>query len=570
MAEEQYLLSGMLPRPRPFSAEEEEALPTSPLLRSSVRDLDSLRARPSFLQRLVRAITFGGSEDCDVGVDAPRKASLRGLRSPSRAEQDSDLSEHGVFGLTARSGLLSTWRVLLVQASPLIASFLLDVLGDIITLTYAGNYTKDLAHRSSIFAGIALSNVLANVTGVSMMYGMGSVLETVASQHNGARRFKEVGFALQRSVLVLAAMSLFIAPLWYFAGDLCRLAGIDPLACDTAETFLRIRLLVLPAIVLHISFEFYTMAVGVFLPSMYSGVVYNSVLLLINYLSINVYGLGHECLAYSLVFSMYVSVLFQIGISLLYSRVRRTLQRPSWEALNEWGEFVSLGVSATVMLCSEWWAYEIMALMAAELGADSLSAESILIQTEYLAFIFPLCIGYAITSVVGNSLGSGDIALSKLIGKHALYIILVVEVVIGLGVFILSPPWISFIIEDNQVRLIAHNAVPLLSYYAFMDCFQGVASGVLKGAGKQFIGAVLNVISFYVLALPMAAVFGFVFGWGVNGLLMGFCFGTTFQTFILAFILIFKIDYVYSGVGSHSENAKAVTNNVSQHALEKV
>ena len=222
------------------------------------------------------------------------------------------------------------------------------------------------------------------------------------------------------------------------------------------------------------------------------------------------------------------------------------------------------------MLCSEWWAYEIMALMAAELGADSLSAESILIQTEYLAFIFPLCIGYAITSVVGNSLGSGDIALSKLIGKHALYIILVVEVVIGLGVFILSPPWISFIIEDNQVRLIAHNAVPLLSYYAFMDCFQGVASGVLKGAGKQFIGAVLNVISFYVLALPMAAVFGFVFGWGVNGLLMGFCFGTTFQTFILAFILIFKIDYVYSGVGSHSENTKAVTNHVPQHALEKV
>lgn len=304
------------------------------------------------------------------------------------------------------------------------------------------------------------------------------------------------------------------------------------------------------------------MAVGVFLPSMYSGVVYNSFLLLINYISINVYRLGHEYLAYSLVVSMYISLLFQIGISLLYNRVRRTLQRPSREALQGWGEFVSLGISATVMLCSEWWAYEIMALMAAELGADSLSAESILIQTEYLAFIFPLCIGYAITSLVGNSLGSGNIALSRLIGTHALYIILVVEVVIGVGVFILAPPWISFIIEDSDVRLIAHNAVPLLSYYAFMDCFQGIASGVLKGAGKQFIGAILNVISFYLLALPMAAVFGFVMGWGVNGLLMGFCFGTTFQTFILAYILIFKINYVYSGVGngvisSHIENSSS-------------
>lgn len=213
MSEDQYLLVGMLPRPRPglVAEDPEEPLPSSPLLRSSVRDLDGLRANPGILQRLVDAITQG-DEDVDTGVrDTAKKTSLRGLRNPSsdprpkiaaKTEVESDHSEHGVFGLTPHSSLLSTWRVLLVQATPLIASFLLDVLGDIITLTYAGNYTKDELHRSSIFAGIALSNVLANVTGVSIMYGMGSVLETIASQHNGARRYKEVGFALQRAVLV--------------------------------------------------------------------------------------------------------------------------------------------------------------------------------------------------------------------------------------------------------------------------------------------------------------------------------------------------------------------------------
>ena len=64
------------------------------------------------------------------------------------------------------------------------------------------------------------------------------------------------------------------------------------------------------------------------------------------------------------------------------SHLRLLINYLSYEALNEWGEFMFLDVSATAMLCcSEWRAYEIMALTAAELGADSFSAESIIIQT---------------------------------------------------------------------------------------------------------------------------------------------------------------------------------------------
>jgi MATE family multidrug resistance protein len=387
---------------------------------------------------------------------------------------------------------------------------------------------------------------MANVTGISIMYGMGSVLETIGSQLNGARRYKEVGHALQRSCLILAAVGLAVVPLWLYAGAFCRYSDIDAVTCDTTEVFLRIRLVSLPGVVLHICYEFYLMAVGVFLPSMYSGIAYNLLLLVFNHLFINVLGLGYQYLAHSLVLSMYLSVLLQVGVSIRHPNVQRTMQRPSWEALKQWGEFVSLGVSATIMLCAEWWAYEILALMAARLGSDSLSAESILVQTEYLAFVVPLCLGYAITSLVGNSIGAGDVALSRLIAKHAMYIILVVEICVGLCVYFLSPPWIAFLIQDENVQRIAHKAVPLLSYYAFMDCFQGIASGVLKGAGKQVIGALVNLVAFYALALPMAYVFCFVFRLGVNGLLMGFCFGTTFQTIFLWYLLTFREDYVYS------------------------
>ena len=90
----------------------EEESPTDPaeeplltlLLLSSVSNLDIPGARPGFLQRLVTAISFDQSEDAD-GVKAPRP------------DQDSDLSEHTVLGLTATGrGFSSPGRCCLCRA----------------------------------------------------------------------------------------------------------------------------------------------------------------------------------------------------------------------------------------------------------------------------------------------------------------------------------------------------------------------------------------------------------------------------------------------------------------------
>ena len=47
--------------------------------------------------------------------------------------------------------------------------------------------------------------------------------------------------------------------------------------------------------------------------------------------------------------------------------------------------------------------------------------------------------------------------------------------------------------------------------------FQGVCSGVLVGCGKQHLGAIVNLVGYYFLALPLAILLS-VSGWDLSGM----------------------------------------------------
>ena len=55
------------------------------------------------------------------------------------------------------------------------------------------------------------------VSWFSILYGMTSAVETLASQLNGAKRYSEVGMVLQRSYVVLACFMVPVLVAWSVA-----------------------------------------------------------------------------------------------------------------------------------------------------------------------------------------------------------------------------------------------------------------------------------------------------------------------------------------------------------------
>lgn len=196
--------------------------------------------------------------------------------------------------------------------------------------------------------------------------------------------------------------------------------GIEDNVCLVIQRYIRIRSLTLPIDVVNISFEKYLMSIGVVKPSMWSNISFNVSLLLLNYYFVQILRLDYTCLAYSWVISTYLMAAVQWGLSWNHPSVQRTLQPWSNDALKGWRQFIALGVPGTVMLCSEWWAYEILSLFASFKGTTALAAQAIILQTASLVFMIPLGLGVASASLVGNAIGAKRRALAIQLGIYPL------------------------------------------------------------------------------------------------------------------------------------------------------
>jgi MATE family multidrug resistance protein len=298
--------------------------------------------------------------------------------------------------------------------------------------------------------------------------------------------------------------------------------------------------------VFNVSYENYLIAIGVMEPSMWAELTVNVGVLILNILFVYYYKFGYESLAWSWVISVYLSGVVHLILSWNYPAVQRTLRPWTKDALKDWGQFISLGLPGTIMLCSEWWAYEILVLFASMLGTEEVAAQSIILQCASLAFMIPCGLGEATTSLVGNALGARRNELAIRVSKLSLWMILAVELVLGALVLYGGVYFINLCTPDEVVRNMAAESLPFLALFTIVDGLQGVAAGILKGAGRQSICAFFNVISFYVIGLPMAFLLCFHTVLKVNGLMMGIAIGASFQVTISIFLIFLRESFVFT------------------------
>lgn len=71
----------------------------------------------------------------------------------------------------------------------------------------------------------------------------------------------------------------------------------------------------------------------------------------------------------------------------------------------------------------------------------------------------------------------------------------------------------------------AAKLLPIVGAYVVLDSFQCMIQGVLRGSGKQSLGAIVAMVGFYVVTLPTAYAFAFPLDWGLTGLWVGMSCG---------------------------------------------
>uniref|UniRef100_A0A8C5T838 Solute carrier family 47 member 2 n=1 Tax=Malurus cyaneus samueli TaxID=2593467 RepID=A0A8C5T838_9PASS len=185
----------------------------------------------------------------------------------------------------------------------------------------------------------------------------------------------------------------------------------------------------------------------------------------------------------------------------------------SRECLLEWDSFTSLAIPSMLMMCIEWWTYEIGSFLIGLLSVVELSVQSIIYE---VSVVIPLGLGTAASVQVGNALGAGDYETAKRSSTTSL-ICTVFCVIVG-AILASTKNVLGYIFtKDPEIADLVSWVMPIYIVFHLFEALTGACSGVLRGIGKQKFGAILNGVTYYGVGLPLSAVLLFAAKIGVIG-----------------------------------------------------
>ncbi|CAH1269322.1 SLC47A1 [Branchiostoma lanceolatum] len=409
---------------------------------------------------------------------------------------------------------------------------------------------------------VTLAISVVNVTGISLGFGLGTACDTLMAQTFGSENKMRVGIILQRSILILLLCCFPCWSLYMNTEKLLLLIHQDPEVARLAGEFVTLFIPALPGVFLFLLATKYLSTQGIVYPAMFINLAVNILNVPANYLCISYFGWGVRGAAIATGVTQYLLCFFMF----LYIRVRKLhLQTwPGWKSdcLQEWGVYIRLAVAGLLMVCLEWWTYEIGTLLTGLIGTVDLAAQGILITINSLNYMIPMSLGIAASIRVGNELGAGNPVQAKLAAKVSICTFCCYAVFATI-ILLSSRHVIGYVFSsDKEVVSLIGEVLPIVCVTQLADTVQAGCAGILRGCGKQKLGAIITFTGFYLLGLPFVAIFMFVLHLGVKGLYFGLGMATIFQC-VCFLITIARMDWKQESLKAQSMAGIKAEENVS-------
>ena len=377
---------------------------------------------------------------------------------------------------------------------------------------------------------------------VGILFG----LDPIVAQAHGAGQGDVAGRALQRGIVLALLLTIPLALLWLGSERFLIAMGQEPALAKLAQSYTWVQIPSLPFFLAYHALRQYLQGREIVRPALFVMVLANLVHVAANYALI----FGHwGSPALGLVGAGIATSLTRVAVlgGMLFFTLAFDLHAGAWvpwsRAALSWPELrriLALGIPVGVQTSLEVWAFSGAALLAGRLGATALAAHSIVLNMAALSFMMPLGVSLAAATRVGNLLG----ARRPEDAQRAAW------VAIGLGTGVMAVSAVAFVAfrhwlprlytpEPDVIALCAA-ILPIAAAFQLFDGAQVAGCGVLRGMGRTRPAAVFNLISYWVLGLPIGAWLGLRAGFGLAGIWWGLCLGLAVVATLLIGYVQFK------------------------------
>lgn len=370
-------------------------------------------------------------------------------------------------------------------------------------------------------AAVSLAISVINVTGISIGMGLASACDTLVSQTFGGGNHMRIGVILQKAILILL---LACFPCWAILVNtepILLAVRQEPEVARLAQQYVKIFMPALPATFMFNLELRYLQNQGITWPPVITGVVVNILNAFINYIVIFVLNLGVTGSAVASCVSEFAMVLI-LWVYIVCKGVHKASWGGwSWDCLQDWGSYMHLAIPSMVMLCVEWWTYEIGGFLAGLISEVELGSQSVVYQLATIAYMFPSGFSVAGSIRVGNALGAGSTDGAKLSAKVTFLCAVLVSSCLAIIVGGLKDH-ISYVFTYDE--LIRERVSEVMAFYApflLLDATSVACGSIIRGAGKQRIGAICSFVGYYGIGFPIGVSLMFAAKLGIKGLWTG-------------------------------------------------
>ena len=192
-----------------------------------------------------------------------------------------------------------------------------------------------------------------------------------------------------------------------------------------------------------------------------------------------------------------------------------------------------IGIPIGMQFTIEVGAFAFAAVMIGWIGAQQLAAHQIALSLAALTYMMASGISAATTVRVGNAFGRKDFSGLKYAANTSFFMVLVFMSFCALLLIAGRNLLPALFINDIQVIELASLLIIIAAFFQLSDGLQVVVLGALRGLHDVNWPTIITVIAYWITALPLGYLLGFVLNMGAKGVWLGLLTGLTSAALLL-------------------------------------
>jgi MATE family multidrug resistance protein len=427
---------------------------------------------------------------------------------------------------------------------PTIFFFLCMFLQQTINLIFIGK-TSDAADKERIIEGIGITHIYINTTLFSIFIGLMGGLDILGSHAYGIKDFKLLGLYYHRAIIVAFSFTICMIVVHYFTAiKILSLFPIEPVILEYVSDYIHLFIFfAIPDVFFSANFRYMNII---------SKSHVNLIILFVTiclhplwcWIFIIVLEMGVKGAALSLIISQLLNAIGGFFYILYIRPNPESIFFPNRDSFKSIGSYLKVSLPSTFLMCAEWWAFEIQAVITYWIGEDDYAAHILI--TTVMVNIYTISLGFSSTTVVfvGKLISHSTISKTKRYAKIIFYYGLSVMALCLIVIFIFRNQMVYIFMKEGEIEVVVEKATTVISILIIISMFDYIQTNlayILRGLEKQLVASVVAFINFYIVQTSFSILFGKYLEMGVLGVWIGIGIGSILSS-IFYFVILIKLD----------------------------